>query len=53
MNDSAAGFPEAEAELLRGRGQELVDLAVNVVGAGQIGGAAIAGLVGKMEMVLT
>ena len=44
MNDATARFPEAESELLRGRGEEFVDFAVDVVGTRQISRTAITGL---------
>ena len=36
MNDTAAGFPEADPVLGSGRGQEVVHLLVDVLGPGQV-----------------
>eukprot|EP00053_Salpingoeca_punica_P020385 m.211399 g.211399 ORF g.211399 m.211399 type:complete len:843 (+) comp18318_c0_seq1:197-2725(+) len=44
VDDAAAGLPEANAVLGRGGGQEVVDLLVLLVGAGQILGRAELGL---------
>ena len=36
MNDTAAGFPEADPVLGSGRGKEVVHLLVDVLGPGQV-----------------
>ena len=36
MDDAAAGFPETDSVLGAGGGQEVVNLAVDVLGAGQV-----------------
>ena len=36
VNDTAAGFPEADAVFGSGRGQEVVHLLVDVLGPGQV-----------------
>ena len=36
MDDAAAGFPESDSVLGAGGGQEVINLAVDVLGAGQV-----------------
>ena len=36
MDDAAAGFPESDAVVCAGGGQEVVHLAVDIIGAGQV-----------------
>ena len=36
MDDAAAGFPETDSILSAGGGQEVVDLAIDILGAGQV-----------------